>query len=285
MTDSVPRLPESAVHDSARADIAAGNGTFEQHNEWLTRSGYAPLLSSSGSSAPTGPLASPTAAPAGRGRFGPQGEIHAQARQMLAAGHGDLRQVNAALAADGYEPLPALAASDEVKAVAAQIDADFPPAKPADFDLTGVFTADHAAFGDNLNPDALAADAQTREWMATARLPKAIGSAIAQEAARFAPEWQKMDDNAREIHARTVMAQLRQMHGERAGERVALARLVVDAVAAKHPAIVAFLERSGAASNLYVISQLAEHGARLAARKGLSIEAVKRDFADLATLG
>ena len=210
-----------------------------------------------------GTPAAPDAAPAGSGG----GDISANdgftpevqqllARWLVEDGHATQEQVDAMLNADGIDPIVEDNRTEEAKA----IDAAFPPAKPEDYRMPRFATDADSV------PDIMRVEQTARGWLAEARLPAEIGSAIAADAHRTAALWQTMNDNAKEVWSREQLAIATRILGPSAEEKIALARQLVDEIEAKKPGLKGFLENSGAGSCAAVVVQLANHAARLAAR-------------------
>lgn len=114
-------------------------------------------------------------------------------------------------------------------------------------------------------PEVAAFDRQARAWLATAGLPKEIGSAIAAEVAKVSTELRDANEVGRELYRRTEMAKLQRLWPDENTytRRVALARKLVAEVEAQAPGMVAMLEHTGAGNSAAVIAHLALHAERL----------------------
>jgi hypothetical protein len=299
-TPAVPAIG-AKIHADLQTAVSRGDMTLEQANEALAGSPFAPLAAPAAAPAPSTSAApsTPTLAqlkadkgflidfangvPAALAKhkqacLAEAGEpvVAPDAMARLEAWEGDpanrerLFNGNAEARAE-YDELSKAAYPDAPAGTAAQIDEAFPPAAAEAFDLSGIFTADH---GNAINLEALEAEKTMRGWLAEARFSKAIGSAVAQEAARFAPTWQSMDDAGREAHSTEVRAQLHRMWGDQTPARIALAQRLVAEIEKKRPGIRDMLEASGAGSNLRVLVNLGLQAERLAARRGISIDKI-----------
>jgi hypothetical protein len=164
---------------------------------------------------------------------------------------------------------------------AAEVDALHPAAGAMDFDLTGVFTADHA--GTTINTEALEAERTMRTWLADGGFDKGSGSHLAKSAAAFAPQWEKMNEEQRVQHADTVRKQLTKVCGgeQQAADRIGMARVLLLEMGAKHPTFRDTFERSGAGADLTTIVEMGMQAERLAIRKRLTVADVKAKYPQL----
>jgi len=126
--------------------------------------------------------------------------------------------------------------------------------------------------GEDYGPQQFEAGKLARSWLADARLPREIGSRIAQEAARSATLLKTMTPEAREIWTRGQRETIDRTLGAAASQKLALAQRLIQELETKSPGVVAFLEASGAGNAAAVVVQVAEHATRLAARRGIRIE-------------
>jgi hypothetical protein len=151
--------------------------------------------------------------------------------------------------------------------IAREIDQHFPPARPEQFDMPVI-----ADEGEDYGPRQFEADKLARSWLADARLPREIGSHIAQEAARTAALLKTMTPETRELWARGQREMIDRTLGAAAPRKLALAHQLIQELEGKSPGVVAFLETSGAGNAASIVVQVAEHATRLAARRGIRVD-------------
>jgi hypothetical protein len=135
--------------------------------------------------------------------------------------------------------------------------------------------AGHAQGGD---AELLAAVELAKTYAVAAELPVADASAIATDISAFEPKWRGFTERQKADHTTGVMAQLTRRWGDKTNDMIGLGRLLVAEAAKKNPGILDFMANSGAGSDFGVIVRLAEHGARLAAKKGRTIESLRLQF-------
>jgi hypothetical protein len=184
----------------------------------------------------------------------------ALASDLVAAGTKTRDEVNAALAADGIQPLDD---PDAPLSQAAEIDAAFPPAQPHEYIMPKL--VDEAG---NHGPELQRADQEIRAWLSDARMPVGVGSEILRSATEFAPRWGAMSPDQRQEHDAGVHEQLRAVWREDYGRKIDLARQLVRELEAKSPGkVIATLEVTGAGADATVIMNLADSAERLLLRK------------------
>ena len=86
--------------------------------------------------------------------------------------------------------------------------------------------------------------------------------------AKNGAQWQQMTAPQRELHGRQAQAQIERLFGDKASERIALARQMIHELEAKKPGLIRYLEETGAGNSVALIANLALHGERLKARHG-----------------
>jgi hypothetical protein len=212
-------------------------------------------------------------------------------RERLLGGDQAARQAwdQAHLEASAPAVDPSVSSDPVVQAQAAEIDQFFPAGKATEFDTSGAFTADHDAYAaanpnaeSKLDPAAIAADQELRAWGEAARFPVPIFNGIVRRATESTARWQKMPETERVAHADRARSELVGTYGQDgAATKVGLARSLINAVAAKHPGIAKFMDKSGLTSDPYTISQLAAHAERLGARRGVTVEQIKQKLPKL----
>ncbi|MCA3247875.1 MAG: hypothetical protein ING19_01460 [Azospirillum sp.] len=166
-------------------------------------------------------------------------------------------------AAPGAESVGTEAPSDP----AAEIDKFFPPARPEQYEMPAF-----AEPGEEYGAAHVEADKLARGWLSEARFPREIGSHIAKEAARVAGLVKSMTPETRELWAQGQKESVEKMLGPAAPKKLALAQQLIRELEAKNPGVVNFLEATGAGNSAAIVVQVAEHAARLAARRGIRIE-------------
>jgi hypothetical protein len=123
--------------------------------------------------------------------------------------------------------------------------------------------------GDSSTPvgDLATADKEFRGWMHTARLPVAIGNAIAEEAARVAARLDGMSDVERELWGKEQRTQLAQVWGKDFESRMDLAKQLVAEVNEKTDGKLRdWLNETGVGDSALVAMWLGEHGYRISLR-------------------
>jgi len=202
----------------------------------------------------------PTATGMGAREMGMSRQLY----QTAADGGADLVKLNAEWKeAGGQGDITATKAPDAAPVGEQEIlDKELPAAKPEEYQLPPIDSKDSA--------EITRIAATTRGWLAEAQLPKEIGSYIAKEAGAVAAKFEKMTDGQKEVFQVAERAKLDRLWGPNAQRNIDVARQLVREIAAteRGKGVVEFLERSGAGNSATVIAQLAQHGLRLAARRG-----------------
>ncbi len=166
----------------------------------------------------------------------------------------------------GANITPESVSAMKTSAVAADIDAAFPPGKASDFNLPVVTDQDGSAD----SAGTIATVQAIRGALETAGVTKEIGSFIANEAARGQAEWEKLDDTGQQLHRQKTMVALEKRYGEKTPEKIELARQLIREVNAKHPGIMELLDHTGASNSAVIIGQVIEHAERLLAKRGIT---------------
>lgn len=190
-------------------------------------------------------------------------QLRSLADDAVAKGLMTREQANESLALDGVKPQEA-ATEDGLSPEAAEIDAFFPPAKPEHYEIPPPLDPKIAS-----DPEYMKFDRASRDWLAAARLPREIGSAIATAADQTARVYPSMTPAQRTAYSQAEFAKLEHMWGDQTNAKINLARQLVDEVAEKHPALTVYLRESGAGHNAMVVAQLVNQAERLAARRRL----------------
>jgi hypothetical protein len=175
-------------------------------------------------------------------------------------------------------------AAPEPKSVAGKLEGDvaslpgFEPGRVQDYQLPNLNDLHHLADGQNGEklPDLTGKETMELQqryggWMEAAKLPPAIGSAVAKIAAKHIadmPRYAAMENGAQEAYRLGQMGKLQKLWGDKTGENIALARQLVNEIEAKRPGIKEFFDKSGIGSNADTIAQLATHARRLQAQRG-----------------
>jgi hypothetical protein len=267
------------VHASLQQDVANGRMDFIQANEFSIRDGFGELPKPTVVADPVAAYQAERAKPAVRLQ-----ELKSDSAfvQRLMSGDRAARAewdaVHIALATGQSLPLqggaPSAAAPAAPPAPAAAGDMGLPAGKLTDFELGQHFKNEKGEVDDRGH----AAHVEVATWMAAAHLPGSVGTEIGRVAADFAPQWQEMTQEDRNNYAAATRTDLTRLWGPSATDKLGMARLLVAELGAKHKGVVDFLERSGAGSHSGVIVQLAHQAERLAARKGLTVEAIKAKY-------
>jgi hypothetical protein len=195
---------------------------------------------------------------------GIEAAVRRNAEYLVSSGRATRETVNADLAAAGHQPLPQPDTATPTVDDAA-LDAAFPPGKPTEYTLPKL-----TAPGEEYTEATAAKDHLARGWMAEARLPVSIGNHIAAEVAAIADKWPAMNDSQRRVYAINERSKLDRLLGADAQVKIEGARRLVAELEAKSPGLVHLLEASGAGNSAAVVVMLAQHAARLAARRGSS---------------
>jgi hypothetical protein len=315
VTEPAPTLlPETQVHESLRAQIHRGEMTLDQANATLTGTPYQPLASIAPEPAAAPAVAlTPEQAAAqidalkrDKGFYLDFINGVSAAKQKWAGLHKQASG-EAPAAISAMEELDALKNDPAFREALANNDADaiakwkaanqaaypdspadatldrFPPAaQPHEIKIPSLAEAQAAAVAEGHaqggGAELLTAVTLARTYAVAAELPAADASAIAADIARIEPQWRKFSERERETHTTNTMAKLTSRWGAKTADMVGLARLVAHEASKKHPALLDFIADSGAGSDFGVIARLAEHGARLAAKKGRTIESLRAQF-------
>lgn len=181
------------------------------------------------------------------------------AADLVARGTLTREAADEMLAADGAQ-IEQPKSEGELSPEAAEIDAVFPPARPEEYQMPYL--------GETFGPAQQKLDADSRAWLAEARFPAGIGSALLTEVDRTATAWAKMDATARMMHTQTETSTLQKLWGvDGYAAKVSAARQLIREMEAKRPGLVRILEESGAGNSAQVIAQVALHAERLLARR------------------
>ncbi len=176
------------------------------------------------------------------------------ADDAVRAGKLTRTEADAALAADTTASSAAPSAVD-----AHLVGMDYHPAAPNEFELPPMIGAD-----EKWTPDAQKASDTARGWLSTAKLDRAMGSALAANAEQTFQHLKGMDETGRQLWAAGQRAQLDRMGFT--PERIALARSLVREIEAKSPGLEAFLVRTNVGNDARVVAQLVLHAERLNSR-------------------
>jgi hypothetical protein len=176
--------------------------------------------------------------------------------------HGQItpEEGNAMLKAGGVEPSapagPDLV-GDHLRSLG---DAFAPAADPSEFRLPPL--------GDeSMTTTELAeADTQARSWLHTARLPAAIGSSLAEEAARVAAQTANMDEATYALWKADQDRQLRAVWRDEYPQKMAMARKLVAEIDSKAKGLKDFLNDSAAGDSAMVAMLIGDHAHRLSLR-------------------
>lgn len=171
-------------------------------------------------------------------------------------------EVNESLRAGGMSPLSAPVAESKNFA-AAEIDKLFPPAKPEEFRIPSIVGGD-GRFTEEMAKDI----GQYRDWLASARLTKETGNAIASEVHNVSTRLEKMNPAEREDWVRKQEGIIQKVFKGNTERMLDLAVQLVDEIEAKNPGFKDFLERTGAGDSATVVVQLAMHAETLYDRNG-----------------
>lgn len=209
--------------------------------------------------APAAEAAIPEAPPIASSSDFSHEQLRSMAADLVARGTLTRDAADALLFTDGAQieqPKP----EGELSPEAADIDALFPPAKPSEYQMPNM--------GETFGPAQQKLDADSRAWLAEARFPAGIGSALLAEVDKTATAWNKMDATARTLHVQKETSVLQKLWGNDGyAAKVNAARQLIKELERKRPGIVEILERSGAGNSAQVIAQVALHAERLLARR------------------
>lgn len=115
-------------------------------------------------------------------------------------------------------------------------------------------------------PQQRAADMKFRTWLADARFPKNIGSALAAEASRVLKQHAAMSEGEKELFKRTEAFQLKKLWGDKFEERRALGLKLLTELDQKQPGVLDFIDTSGLGNSALIISLVHGQAERLLAR-------------------
>lgn len=195
--------------------------------------------------------------PAVAGDFSPD-QLGQMAQWEVESGRLTREQADAMLTVDGAPLLTAPATGP-----AAELDAQFPPAKAHEYDFPL-----YGAPGERLTPEQREFDTKARGWLTEARFPKGIGSSLAKEIAREGERSANLSEAERTLYGKSQMLRLEKTWGAETQKRVSLARQLVRDLDKKSPGLVDFLERTNAGNNAQVIAMFAAQAERLFMRQG-----------------
>lgn len=210
------------------------------------------------SNAPAAAPAIPEAPPLASSSDFTPAQLKDLADDLVARGSLTREDAEAMLVVDGV-PLDKPKSEGELSPEAAEIDAMFPPAKPEEYQMPSM--------GDEYGPTQHKLDTDARGWLAEARFPAGLGSALLSEIDRVSVAHSKMSDGERQIWAQKEVAVLQNMWGDSYGPRVKAAQQIIKELELKRPGLVEILEVSGAGNSAFVIAQVALHAERLLARR------------------
>lgn len=179
-------------------------------------------------------------------------QLAALADSEVAAGRLSREQADQMLKADtvtAEKPAPATVAVE-----------GFPAAQMHEYEMPDLIGDDG-----EYTPQVDAFNRQARTWLATAGLPKDIGSAVAAEVTKVSAELRDANEAGRELHRRTETAKLQRLWPDESAytRRVALAVQLVNEIEGKAPGLKALLDATGAGNSAVVIAHLALHAERL----------------------
>jgi hypothetical protein len=118
--------------------------------------------------------------------------------------------------------------------------------------------------GEQLSEAARQQDLEVRTWLADASIPANIGSAMAEEAKRFATRVAHHSEEQHEIEAQNAQAALQRLWGPRTAEMLGRARRLVAELDKRHGGRVsAWLDETGLGNCPGLCVQLALHAERI----------------------
>src|SRR3954463_13093216 len=118
-----------------------------------------------------------------------------------------------------------------------------------------------------MTPELRAAEKTVTAWLIDSKLPAGVANSIVAEVAKSGPQWQAMSELQRTLHNQSTVAKLERLWKGDYAANLQLVRGYVAELDKRHGGrVTAFLEDSGAGSNMAVLVQLHLHARRLAAR-------------------
>jgi hypothetical protein len=145
-----------------------------------------------------------------------------------------------------------------------QLDTQFPPAQPKEYQIR------YGRPGEDVQetPELKAFDTNARTWMSTAGFPRETGNSLVNAIAKVSQQTQRMTEGELEAYGQKEYERLQRVHGEKLEERLQLAASMIHALDVKTPGLKNLLKSKGIGDNAMVASLLIQQAARYHARKG-----------------